>query len=112
VKELAASMVDYVAFESDDEWRLVRRDAVLDALQTLEFGPQLWFVVSEDKALMDLLLAVESNIVPLIEEPSSLEVMLNWFQQTGSLEVLVAQSGASFSLVSRHRLDQFLLKND
>jgi len=61
---------------------------------------------------MNLLLALPSNVVPLIDEPSSLEAMLSWFQKTGSTEVLVTVSYSSFSLVSRHRLDQFLLKSD
>jgi hypothetical protein len=112
VKNLASSMVDYIAFESDGEWHLVHRISVLDALQTLDFGPQLWLVFIDDIAVMDLSLTLGSNVVPLIDEPSSLESMWHWFQKTGSVEVLVVLSDSSFRRVSRHRLDQFLLKSD
>ncbi|MDE8602101.1 chloride channel protein [Marinomonas sp. RSW2] len=112
VKNLASSMVDYIAFESDDEWHLVHRISVLDALQTLDLGPQLWLVLIDDIAVMDLSLALDSNVVPLIDEPSSLESMWHWFQKTDSVEVLVALSDSSFRRVSRHRLNQFLLKSD
>ncbi|WP_239495714.1 chloride channel protein [Marinomonas primoryensis] len=111
-KNLASSMVDYIAFESDGDWHLVHRISVLDALQTLDLGPQLWLVFIDDIAVMDLSLTLESNIVPLIDEPSSLESMWHWFQKTDSVEVLVALSDSSFRRVSRHRLDQFLLKSD
>ncbi|MFT6655759.1 MAG: H+/Cl- antiporter ClcA [Marinomonas primoryensis] len=111
-KNLASSMVDYIAFESDGDWHLVHRISVLDSLQTLDLGPQLWLVFIDDIAVMDLSLTLESNIVPLIDEPSSLESMWHWFQKTDSVEVLVALSDSSFRRVSRHRLDQFLLKSD
>ncbi|MEP7731487.1 chloride channel protein [Marinomonas primoryensis] len=111
-KNLASSMVDYIAFESDGDWHLVHRISVLDALQTLDLGPQLWLVFIDDIAVMDLSLTLASNIVPLIDEPSSLESMWHWFQKTDSVEVLVALSDSSFRRVSRHRLDQFLLKSD
>lgn len=112
VKDLASSMVDYIAFEHGDGLRLLRRKAVLDTLVTLEQGPQLWLVSEEDEVKMNLSLALDSVLVPVIDEPSSLEVMLTWFQETGLAEVLVSTSNSSYSLVSRHRLDQFLLKSD
>ncbi|MGO2356603.1 MAG: chloride channel protein [Marinomonas foliarum] len=112
VKDLASSMVDYIAFEHGDELRLLRRKAVLDALIMLDQGPQLWLVSDEDKVKMNLSLALDSVLVPVIDEPSSLESMLTWFQETGLAEVLVSTSSSSYSLVSRHRLDQFLLKSD
>jgi chloride channel protein, CIC family len=112
VKDLASSMVDYIAFEHGDELRLLRRKAVLDALIMLDKGPQLWLVSDEDKVKMNLSLALDSVLVPVIDEPSSLESMLTWFQETGLAEVLVSTSSSSYSLVSRHRLDQFLLKSD
>lgn len=114
VKDLASSMVDYIVFEIGNEHRVVRRISILDALNTLEQGPQLWLVAEGDRVKMDLSLALESTLVPVIDEPSSLEAMLGWFQQHGLPEVLVAvaDSSSSFSLVSRHRLDQFLLKSD
>jgi H+/Cl- antiporter ClcA len=112
VKDLASSMVDYVVFEIENERRLVRRIAVLDTLKTLEEGPQLWLVSEDDRVKMNLSLALESTLVSVIDEPPSLEAMLGWFQETGLPEVLVAVSDSSFSLVSRHRLDQFLLKSD
>ncbi len=112
VKDLASSMVDYIVFEIENERRLVRRMAVLDALASLDKGPQLWLVEEGDRLNMDLSLALDSTLVPVISEPSSLEAMLDWFQKTGLPEVLVAVSNTSFSLVSRHRLDQFLLKSD
>ncbi|WP_392386564.1 chloride channel protein [Marinomonas primoryensis] len=111
-KNLASSMVNYIAFESDGEWHLVHRISVLDALQTLDLGPQLWLVFIDDIAVMDFSLTLESNVVPLIDEPSSLESMWHWFQKTDSVEVLVALSDSSFRRVSRHRLDQFLFKSD
>ena len=111
-KDLASSMIDYIAFERGGEWHLVRRISVLDALQTLNMGPQLWLVFIEDVAVMDLSQALESDVVASIDEPSSLESMWHWFQKTDSKEVLVTLSGGSFSRVSRHRLNQFLLKND
>ena len=113
VKDLASSMLDYVVFEMGNEYRLVKRIAILDALNSLEQGPQFWLVADEERVKMDLSLALESSVVPVIEEPSSLEAMLGWFQQHGLPEVLVAiGDSSSFSLVSRHRLDQFLLKSD
>lgn len=113
VKDLASSMLDYVVFEMGNEYRLVKRIAILDALNSLEQGPQFWLVADEERVKMDLSLALESSVVPVIEEPSSLEAMLGWFQQHGLPEVLVAVGdSSSFSLVSRHRLDQFLLKSD
>lgn len=113
VKDLASSMVDYIVFEIGNEHRLVRRISILDALNTLDQGPQLWLVAEGDRVKMDLSLALESTLVPVIDEPSSLEAMLGWFQQHGLPEVLVAVAdSSSFSLVSRHRLDQFLLKSD
>lgn len=113
VKDLASSMIDYVVFEIGNEYRLVRRISVLDTLNALDQGPQLWLVAEGDRVKMDLSLALESTLVPLIDEPSSLEVMLDWFQQYGLPEVLVAVADtSSFSLVSRHHLDQFLLKSD
>jgi H+/Cl- antiporter ClcA len=112
VKDLASSVVDYAIFQLEGEWRLIRRVALLDALQTLEFGPQPWLVSDEEKISMNLAFALESTYIPLIDEPASLEAMLSWFQKTGLSEVLVSLSASSFSLVLRHRLDQFLLKND
>ena len=112
VKDLASSMVDYVVFKNEDEWRLVRRIAVLDVVQTLDMGPQKWLVVSNDKVSMSLDKALISSDITVIEEPSSLETVLSWFQKTGQSDVLVSLPGSSFCLVSRHRLDQFLLEND
>jgi H+/Cl- antiporter ClcA len=112
VKDLASSMVDFVAFKHEDEWRLVRRNSILEVFDTLRFGPQIWLVAIDDDVLVDLSKAVESAPVTLIEDPSSLEVVLSWFQKTGSSEVLVSILGSSFSLVSRHRLDRFLLESD
>jgi chloride channel protein, CIC family len=112
VKDLASSMVDYAVFEAGGQWRLARRVALLDALQTLDSGPQSWLVFQDEKVSMNLPLALESTCIPLIDEPASLEAMLSWFQKTGLSEVLVSLSMSSFSLVSRHRLDQFLLKSD
>ncbi|PYF78687.1 MULTISPECIES: chloride channel protein [Marinomonas] len=112
VKDLASSMVDYIAFEHGDELRLLRRKAVLDALIMLDQGPQIWLVSEEDKVKMNLSLALDSVSIPVIDEPSSLEAMLAWFQETGLTEVLVSTSSDSYSLVSRHRVDQFLLKSD
>lgn len=112
VKDLASSMVDYIAFEHGGELRLLKRKAVLDTLIMLDQGPQLWLVSEEDKVKMNLSLALDSVFVPVIDEPSSLEAMLAWFQQAGLTEVLVSTSSSSYSLVSRHRLDQFLLKSD
>jgi H+/Cl- antiporter ClcA len=111
-KDLASSMIDYIAFESDGEWHLARRISVLDALQTLDLGPQSWLVFIEDAAVRDLSQALESNVVASIDEPPSLESMWHWFQKTDSKEVLVKLSVGSFSRVSQHRLNQFLLKND
>ncbi|RBP81940.1 chloride channel protein [Marinomonas rhizomae] len=112
VKDLASSMVDYAVFKVGDEHRLVRRSAVLEALGMLDQGPQLWLVAEESRMKMDLSLALESSLVPVIDEPASLEAILGWFQKHGLPEVLVAVSASSLSLVSRHRLDQFLLKSD
>ncbi|WP_227803940.1 chloride channel protein [Marinomonas profundi] len=112
VKDLASNVIDYVIFESDGRWQFVRRVALLDALQTLDVGPQSWLSIADDEVTMNLSLALESTAIPLIDEPSSLEAMLSWFQKTGLPEVLVSLSGSSFGLVSRHRLDQFLLKSE
>jgi H+/Cl- antiporter ClcA len=112
VKDLALSMVDYAVFEHADKWYLVRRSALLETLQTLDFGPQPWLVVDGERVLMDLTKALESTPIQLIDEPASLETILSWFQATGLSEVLVALPDDSFCLVSRHRLDQFLLEDD
>ncbi|MBR7888612.1 chloride channel protein [Marinomonas sp. A79] len=112
VKDLASNMIDYVVYEKDSQWRLVRRLAVLDALQTLDAGPQPWLIVLEEGVAMDVSRAADSTPVSVIEEPASLEDMLSWFQKTGLSEVIVPLPNSSFRLVSRHRLDQFLLKSD
>ncbi|NVK74170.1 MAG: chloride channel protein [Oceanospirillaceae bacterium] len=112
VKDLASSMIDYVVFKIGNEHHLVRRVAILDALSKLDQGPQLWLAAEGDSVKMDFSLALESTFVPVIDEPSSLEQMLGWFQKHGLPEVLVTVTASSFSLVSRNRLDQFLLKSD
>lgn len=112
VKDLALSVVDYAIFEHVGAWYLVRRNFLLDALQALDFGPQSWLVVDDGVVLMDLTKACESASIQLIDEPASLEMILSWFQKTGLSEVLVALPDASFCLVSRQRLDQFLLKSE
>ncbi|WP_262368461.1 chloride channel protein [Marinomonas sp. IMCC 4694] len=112
VKDLASSMLDYVAYKNEGTWFLARRLVVLEALKTLDLGPQPWLVIDDEKVSMDLFKALDSSVIPSIEEPLSLEAMLAWFQATGLSEALVPLSGASLGLVSRHRLDQFLLKSD
>ncbi|MCB5162046.1 chloride channel protein [Marinomonas algarum] len=112
IKDLASSVVDYVAYEKDNEWYLVKRLAVLETLQLLNEGPQPWLTVFHDKISMDIFSALDSTNIKLIQEPNSLEAMLVWFQRTGLNEVLVPLSDTSYRLVSRHRLDQFLLKSD
>ncbi|MCV2401258.1 chloride channel protein [Marinomonas sp. C2222] len=111
VKDLASSVVDYVAFEKDGDWHLVKRILVLEALDTMNEGPQAWMATENGKLFMDLSLAVESIKAPVIEEPSSLDEMMTWFQKTANRYALVSFS-PSFRLVSRQRLDQFLLEED
>ncbi|MEO9275956.1 chloride channel protein [Marinomonas sp. 5E14-1] len=112
VKDLALSVVDYAAFEQAGEWYFVRRNSLLEALQTLDFGPQPWLVTDGEKVLMDLTKAVEFLPIQRIDEPASLEIILNWFQTTELSEVLVSLSDNSLCLVTRQRLDQFLLKSE
>ncbi|ETX10759.1 chloride channel protein [Marinomonas ushuaiensis DSM 15871] len=112
VNDLALSVVNYAVFKQAEKWHLVRRTLLLEALQTLDFGPQPWLVVDDENVLMDLTKAVESMPISLIDEPASLETILSWFQATGLSEVLVALPDNSFCLVSRQRLDQFLLEDD
>jgi hypothetical protein len=111
VKGLALSVVDYAVFKHVEKWYLVRRSALLDTLQTLEFGPQPWLVVESERVSMDLTKALESTPIQLIDEPDSLEAILSWFQTTGLPEVLVSLPDDCFCLVSRQRLDQFLLED-
>ncbi|WP_235963562.1 chloride channel protein [Marinomonas colpomeniae] len=111
VKGLALSVVDYAVFKHVEKWYLVRRSALLDTLQTLEFGPQPWLVIEGERVLMDLTTALESTPIQLIDEPDSLEAVLSWFQTTGLPEVLVSLPDDCFCLVSRQRLDQFLLED-
>lgn len=112
LKDLGSSMVEYVAFQSEDRWLLARRESVLDALQSINFGPPPWLVVNDDRVLMDLLKAVDCEQSPFISEPASLEDMLAWFQTSGSSDVLVdLKKAGKICLVSRRRLDQFLLKD-
>jgi len=112
VNDLALSVVNYAVFKHAEKWHLVRRTLLLETLQTLNFGPQSWLIVDDEKVLMDLTKAVESTPISLIDEPASLETILNWFQTTGLSEVLVALPDNSFCLVFRHRLDQFLLEEE
>ena len=112
VNDLALSVVNYAVFKHAEKWHLVRRTLLLETLQTLNFGPQSWLIVDDEKVLMDLTKAVESTPISLIDEPASLETILNWFQKTGLSEVLVALPDNSFCLVFRHRLDQFLLEEE
>ena len=112
IKDLASNVVNYVVFTSHDKFYWVHTSAVLDALQTLEAGPQAWLDVENETDVMDLSRAVSAEEVALIDEPPSLEVLLNWFQETRRNEVLIRFSKQSYGLVSKHKLDQFLLKNE
>lgn len=113
LKDLGSSVVDYVAFEVEGEWRLSRRENAIDALQSINDGPPIWLVVDDNKVLMDLSRALECVSSSLLTEPTSLERMLAWFQASGRSEVLVRlkQSGR-ICLVTRRQLDQFLLKDN
>ncbi|WP_233402897.1 chloride channel protein [Marinomonas transparens] len=112
VKGLASSMLEYVVFDGAGEWYFVKRMVVLEALKQAEFGPQAWMRFSQDALCMDLVEAVSPAALPLIDEPASLEEVLNWFQQTNRAEVLVALSNtSSLYIVTRRRLDEFLLRD-
>ena len=112
VKNLASSMLECVVFEEKGHYYLTRKTVLLDALSTLNSGPQPWLLESDNGLSMDLTQATSSHLISLIEEPTSLEAMLVWFQKTKEPDVLVSASDGAFSLVSRHRLDQFLLQDD
>ncbi|WP_245546160.1 chloride channel protein [Marinomonas posidonica] len=112
VKDLASSVVNYVAFEADGCWYWVHRSHVLDALQNLDFGPQPWLGFDQGVGMMDLRLAVASEAILQIDEPSSLEALLDWFQETRQNDVLIRLPNATYCVVSKHHLDHFLLKHD
>ena len=112
VKNLASNMLEYVVFEREGRYHFIRQSALFDKLHTLNFGPQPWLMIVNDDLSMDLTQVEPSNFIQTIESPSSLEAILVWFQKTKESEVLVSTSDGTFSLVSRHRLDQFLLQDD
>ncbi|BFM51085.1 hypothetical protein THO17_32480 [Marinomonas sp. THO17] len=112
VKDLASNVVSYVAFTKQQKCFWVHSSAVLNALQTLEVGPQAWLDIENEINVMDLSCAVSSEEVVVIDEPASLEVLLNWFQETRRNKVLIRFSKQSYGLVSKRKLEQFLLKNE
>ncbi|WP_231908882.1 chloride channel protein [Marinomonas sp. TW1] len=112
VKDLASSMVNYAVFETDGHWYWVHRAHILEALQNLDVGPQPWLRFDQGVGVMDLRLAVVSEAILQIDEPSSLEALLSWFQESRQNDVLIRLPNAIYGVVSKHRLDQFLLKHD
>lgn len=111
VKDFAASVLNYVVFEHHGQWYLLHCNAILDVLQKLNDGPQPWLEVSpENKNCINIKLALDCQAINCLQEPDSLETMLNWFQRSAQTEVLVQLSDDGYCLVRRHRLDEFLLK--
>lgn len=112
VKDLGASVLDYVVFSTDDGWRIARRVLMVEALESLNCGPQSWLVASDEHIMMNLFEAVESTGIEVLDDPESLASVADWFHQTQASDVLVAFSQShQVSVVSRRKLDQFLFKD-
>lgn len=114
LKNLGPTMVEYVAFHSSENgWMIARREAVQGALQSIDLGPPTFLVVDDGHVLMNLMVALDGTSAALIEEPKSLESLFFWFQQKGCTEALIdIEHSGTVCLVSRRRLDQFLLKDN
>ncbi|GAB3488332.1 chloride channel protein [Marinomonas epiphytica] len=110
MKSLAATMVEYCAYEKDGRWHIVKRSSLLEVLESLAVGPQPWLAPVDDSLGVDIGLATQVQTITCIEEPESLETMLAWFQQHASAQVLILSKDSTMCLLSRRQLDEALLE--
>lgn len=111
IKDFQSSMVEYLVLESSSGYKLLPKEQIDGLLDNLDLGPQVWWVDSEENRLIAMARASEPAAVECIDEPESLEAMIDWFRTHRTEQVLIRSSGdKKISLVQRRLLDQFLLK--
>ncbi|WP_191600944.1 chloride channel protein [Marinomonas algicola] len=112
IQDLRSTMVDYVAVKTDKgKFKIVRRNQLLNAFETLELGPQPWIMQKDDVILLDLKRMTEFQSVQVIEIPDSLETMLKWFDRNKIEQALIQlPTTHQLELVEKSKLYHSLLE--
>lgn len=111
VRDLASSMVDYVAVRKDDHYILVSVAEMLEKLGELDLGPQSWLAAKQDRQAMSVLDAVVGREVSLVDSSLSLAELLTWLHEHEQHQVLVHfVNHQELWLVTSSQLDHMLLK--
>ncbi len=111
VRDLASGMIDYVAIEKGGRYFVVSVTSLVEAVQTLDFGPQPWLIEDQNRIAMSVLQAVNSTQLHALDSSLSLAELLSWLHQNEQHQVLVNFSQQQeLWLVTSQQLDQMLLK--
>lgn len=111
VRDLASNMIDYVAIQKGADHFIVSVSEMVEKLNELDLGPQRWLMEDQERQAMDVLHAVSSAKVSVLDASLSLAELLSWLHRHEQHQVLVSfAQQQELWLVTSRQLDQMLMK--